>query len=117
MKLSLMGQQLTTLPREAWKEPLQFDIQHLRLYGGGPGEAMKFDAVLINAKPPGEIRSSGTFGPWDRAEPGGTPVSGKYTFRDADLSVFKGIAGILSSDGEYHGSLGHIEVNRHHRCP
>ncbi len=104
------GTNLTTLPRDAWKEPLQFDIQHLRLYGGGPADAMRFDAVLMNAKPPGEIWSSGTFGPWDKEEPGGTPVSGKYTFHDADLSVFKGIAGKLSSDGDYHGSLGHIEV-------
>jgi hypothetical protein len=71
---------------------------------------MKFEAVLMNAKPPGEIKSNGSFGPWDKEEPGGTPVSGKYTFRDADLSVFKGIAGILSSDGDYHGSLGHIEA-------
>jgi hypothetical protein len=104
------GTMLTTLPKDSWKEPLRFDIQQLRLSGGGPADAMKFDAVLMNAKPPGEIRSSGTFGPWDREEPGGTPVSGKYTFRNADLSVFKGIAGKLSSDGDYHGSLGHIEV-------
>lgn len=105
------GTALTILPRDAWKDPLQFDIQHLRLHGGGPADAMKFDAVLQNAKPPGEIRSTGEFGPWDKEEPGGTPVSGKYTFRDADLSVFKGIAGKLSSDGEYRGQLGHIEAN------
>ena len=104
------GTSLTTLPKDSWKEPLHFEIQRLRLHGGGPEDPMKFDAELTNPKPPGEIRSSGTFGPWDRAEPGGTPVSGKYTFRDADLSVFKGIAGKLSSDGEYKGSLGHIEV-------
>jgi AsmA-like C-terminal region len=105
------GTKLATLPRDAWKEPLEFEIGHLRLYGGGPADAMSFDAVLTNAKPPGEIRSTGKFGPWDREEPGGTPVSGKYTFRDADLSVFKGIAGKLSSDGSYQGALGHIEVN------
>lgn len=104
------GTMLTTIPRDSWKEPLEFQIQHLRLYGGGPADPMKFDAVLMNAKPPGEIRSSGTFGPWDQEEPGGTPVAGKYTFRDADLSVFNGIAGKLSSDGEYRGSLGHIEA-------
>jgi hypothetical protein len=104
------GTRLTTVPREAWKEPLEFEISHLRLYGGGPADAMSFDARLTNAKPPGEIRSTGKFGPWDREEPGGTPVSGKYTFRDADLSVFKGIAGKLSSDGSYKGSLGRIEV-------
>jgi hypothetical protein len=105
------GTSLTTIPRDSWKEPLQFDIQHLRLTGGGPADAMKFDAELMNAKPPGEIKSSGSFGPWDKEEPAGTPVSGKYTFRDADLSVFKGIAGKLSSDGEYNGSLGHLDAS------
>jgi hypothetical protein len=104
------GTTLITVPKEAWKEPLRFDIEHLRLYGGGPTDAMKFDAALTNAKPPGQIKSSGTFGPWNRVEPGDTPVSGKYTFRDADLSVFTGIAGKLSSDGDYHGSLGQIEA-------
>jgi hypothetical protein len=104
------GTTLKTLPRDAGKEPLEFDIRQLRLYGGGPQDAMSFDAVLMNAKPPGEIKSKGKFGPWDREDPGGTPVSGKYTFRDADLSVFKGIAGKLSSDGDYHGALGRIEV-------
>jgi hypothetical protein len=104
------GTTLTTIPRDAWKEPLTFDIRSLRLHGGGPADAMTFDAELTNAKPPGDINSSGKFGPWNRAEPGGTPVSGKYSFRDADLSVFKGIAGKLSSSGNYHGSLGHIEA-------
>ena len=104
------GTRLTTLPRESWKEPLEFAIEQLRLYGGGPADAMSFEAALTNAKPPGEIRSTGKFGPWDREEPGGTPVSGKYTFRDADLSVFNGIAGKLSSDGNYTGALGRIEV-------
>jgi hypothetical protein len=104
------GTKLATIPRDSWKDPLEFEIKQLRLHGGGPADAMSFDAVLMNAKPPGEIKSSGKFGPWDRDEPGGTPVSGKYKFRDADLSVFKGIAGKLSSDGEYQGSLGHIEV-------
>jgi hypothetical protein len=104
------GTTLTTIPRDSWKEPLTFDIRSLRLYGGGPADAMTFDAELTNAKPPGDINSSGKFGPWNRAEPGGTPVSGKYTFRDADISVFKGIAGRLSSDGDYRGSLAHIEA-------
>jgi hypothetical protein len=105
------GTTLTTLPRDSWKDPLVFQIRQLRLDGGGPQDPMKFTAVLMNAKPPGEIRSSGSFGPWDRTDPGGTAVSGKYAFRDADLSVFNGIAGILSSDGQYQGSLGRINVS------
>ena len=71
---------------------------------------MKFQASLLNAKPPGLIHSNGEFGPWNPDEPGDTPLSGKYTFRDANLSVFPGIAGTLASDGQYHGALDRIEV-------
>jgi hypothetical protein len=39
-----------------------------------------------------------------------TPVSGEYRFENADLSVFRGIAGKLSSRGTYRGVLGRIEV-------
>src|SRR3984957_11747977 len=39
-----------------------------------------------------------------------TPVSGDYTFRNADLGVFKGISGTLSSNGKYQGELKKIEV-------
>ena len=72
---------------------------------------MKYDAALTNAKPPGEILSKGTFGPWAAEEPGDTPVSGEYDFRDADLSVFKGIAGTLASTGDFDGSLSSLSVH------
>ena len=35
----------------------------------------------------------------------------RYTFSDADLGVFKGIAGILDSSGKFAGVLERIEVN------
>ena len=70
--------------------------------------AMKYDATLTNAKPPGEIQSNGTFGPWNAAEPGDTPLTGEYRFEKADLSVFAGIAGILRSTGRFTGSLSSI---------
>lgn len=34
----------------------------------------------------------------------------QYFFQNADLSVFKGISAILSSEGGYHGALDHIAV-------
>jgi len=71
---------------------------------------MTFRAELINPKPPGLIHSAGQFGPWNRDAPGGTQVAGQYTFSDADLSVFRGIGGTLSSAGNYHGELDRIEV-------
>ena len=39
------------------------------------------------------------------------PSNGKYEFTNADLSTIKGIAGILSSKGEYSGELGEIIVD------
>jgi hypothetical protein len=105
------GTMLTIRPKDAWKDPLEFEIKRLRLHGAGPSDSMTFQSTLTNARPPGDIQSTGTFGPWAKEEPGDTPVAGKYTFRNADLSVFNGISGILSSDGSYHGVLQHIEVD------
>jgi hypothetical protein len=105
------GTTLTTLPSDPSKQPLVFDIRHLTLRTVGQGLPMTFQAELNNAKPPGLIHSAGQFGPWNQDEPGGTPVTGKYTFSNADLSVFKGIKGILASTGDYHGQLDRIEVH------
>jgi len=104
------GTMLRTLPRKSGKLPLEYEIQKLRLFGAGSSESMEFRAVLRNAKPPGDIQSNGRFGPWNRTDPGDTPVSGAYDFRNADLSVFKGISGILSSKGSYRGVLQRLEV-------
>jgi hypothetical protein len=104
-------------PKDPAKEPLEFEINKLTLHGAGPDQPMSFQAVLQNAKPPGEIHSSGKFGPWMAEEPAATPVSGAYTFRNADLSVFKGISGTLSSDGDYQGLLDHINVAGHTDTP
>jgi len=111
------GTVLQVYPKDPAKDPLEFEIHKLTLHGAGPDQAMTFQAILTNAKPPGEIHSTGKFGPWEVDEPAMTPVSGSYTFRNADLSVFKGIAGTLSSDGNYQGVLDHINVDGHTDTP
>lgn len=105
------GAMLLILPKKAGKEPLEFDLHDLTLNSASEEQAMSFTTVLKNAKPPGEIHSSGKFGPWQSGDPARTPVEGEYTFDHADLAVFKGIAGILSSRGNYQGTLDHIEVS------
>jgi len=104
------GTQLIILTSKPGKEPLTFDILKLRLYSAGTNKPMKFRAILTNPTPPGLIQSGGSFGPWNRDEPSQTPVAGNYTFKDADLSVFRGIAGMLSSEGQYSGVLDQIAV-------
>jgi hypothetical protein len=101
---------LVIVPKKEGKDPLDFDIHDLVLKSVGKDKPFDFRGNLTNAKPKGEIATSGTFGPWDSDEPGDTPISGGYKFRDADLGPFPGIAGILSSTGKYQGQLNEIEV-------
>ena len=104
------GTVLETIPKSADKVPLVWELQHLTLKEAGADKPMTFTSDLSNGKPPGEIKTIGSFGPWNRDEPSLTPVAGHYTFRDADLSVFKGISGRLSSEGAFSGVLQRIEV-------
>lgn len=101
---------LRTLPKKADQEPLVWEIRHLTLHDAGASSPMPFRATLVNAKPPGDIETTGKFGPWQTDEPRSSPLDGSYQFRNADLSVFKGIAGILSSQGNFRGVLERIEV-------
>jgi uncharacterized glyoxalase superfamily protein PhnB len=66
---------------------------------------------LTNPRPVGTIHSTGSFGPWLVADPGESPIQGEYQFDHADLSGFKGIAGILSSTGKYQGTLRDLTVD------
>jgi hypothetical protein len=104
------GTVLEIVPKKAGKEPLLFELHSLTLHSAGIGQPMRFSAKMNNAKPPGLIDTTGQFGPWESDDPIQTPVSGVYTFRNADLSVFRGISGTLSSDGKFQGALDRIET-------
>ena len=93
------------------KLPLQFVINHFRLKGVRSGAPMMFDAEVQNPTPPGLIHTTGAFGPWLVDDPGNSGVRGDYTFKHADLSVFKGIAGTLDSTGHYMGTLRDMAVD------
>ena len=109
-KVVVRNSNLTILPAEQNKVPLRWGLHRVQLASVGVGVAMKYEAELTNAKPPGEIVSQGNFGPWVAGEPGDTPLDGAYTFDNADLGVFDGIAGILHSDGKFEGELDSIAV-------
>jgi hypothetical protein len=107
------------------KLPLKIAIQHFKLTGIGSSPlidpnhqgpalstlVMGFDAELTNPRPTGAIHTTGTFGPWVQGDLGENPIKGDYRFDHADLSDFKGIAGILSSTGHYEGTLRDLVVD------
>jgi AsmA-like protein len=101
---------LRILPNNSKKFPLHFDIHRIRLQSAGQGVAMKYEAALTNAKPRGEVESSGTFGPWVADEPGDSHLAGLYNFTNADLGVFSGISGTLESSGQFEGTLSSVNV-------
>lgn len=102
---------LTIETSKPGKLPLEFAIAHLKLTRQGVGGLMQYDAELTNPRPAGKILTSGTVGPWTVEDPGETPLNGKYRFEHADLGVFKGIAGILHSTGNYQGVLRDLTVD------
>jgi hypothetical protein len=93
------------------KLPLQIAIARFKLTGIGSDQPMGFEAQLTNPRPTGAIHTTGSFGPWDHGDPGESPINGNYQFDHADLSDFKGIAGILSSAGHYEGTLRDLTVD------
>jgi hypothetical protein len=104
------GATLRIIPRRAGKDPKVFAIHALTMRSLGRGQQMPFTATLTNPIPKGSIDTSGTFGPWQRDDPGSTPLAGRYTFKKAELDTIKGIGGILESAGEFSGALERIAV-------
>jgi hypothetical protein len=102
---------LTLETNKPGKLPLDFAITQIKLTGVSSQGRAQFVAELTNPKPPGAINTSGTVGPWTVEDPGETPIAGTYEFHHADLSVFKGIAGILDSEGKYAGVLRNLTVD------
>ena len=96
---------LVIIPRDRSRLHRTWEMHRLRVRNVGIDTTMPFDATVTNAVPPGEIITQGSFGPWHRDDPGHTPLEGRFTFDRADLGVFKGISGILSSTGTYSGQL------------
>lgn len=95
---------------EPAKQPLRFEVQQGILHNVQWGDPIEYDLKFHNPEPPGEIATRGKFGVWVKGNPGETEISGDYTFDHADLGVYHGIAGMLSSKGKYSGLLKHIDI-------
>jgi hypothetical protein len=102
---------------EPGKKPLQFQIHEFSIHALGSKHAMDYHTALTNPEPPGEIRSEGKIGPWKTGSLEQSPVAGSYTFEHANLGAFKGIAGMLSSKGSFHGTFRELDVEGNTQTP
>jgi len=98
-------------PGKPGKLPVNIAIARFRLTGITPTGSMSFNAELTNPRPRGTVHTAGRFGPWQVDDPGESPVEGDYRLDHADLATFRGIAGILSSTGQYQGTLRDLTVD------
>jgi hypothetical protein len=104
------GAILEVASRQAGNPPVHFTLHGFNISNVGGPDSASFRATLSNPEPPGEITTTGKFGPWDADHVGRTAVSGEYRFEHAELGAFRGISGLLASSGKYTGTLEHIEV-------
>ena len=116
-ELEADGALLRIIPRREGKDPREFSIHTLTMRSLGLAQQMPFTATLTNPVPKGRIETSGTFGPWQREDPGSTPLAGTYSFQQADLGTIKGIGGTLNSTGEFSGQLERIAVKGRTHTP
>jgi hypothetical protein len=93
------------------KGPKVWELRHIELHNLGPQDPWRYEATLVNAIPRGDIQATGNFGPWQIDSPGDTPVTGHYTFQNADLNTIAGLGGILSSTGVFRGPLDRMIVD------
>jgi hypothetical protein len=93
------------------KHPLLFDVHEALLRSVRWGSPIRYRLKFHIPDPPGEISTEGDFGPWADGYPQDTRMSGTYTFEHADLGVYGGIAGTLSSIGKFDGAFRHINVS------
>jgi hypothetical protein len=96
--------------REARHKPLRFDVHESTFKDVRWAEPLRYHLKFRNPDPRGEISVDGKFGPWTKGRPEATPLSGDYSFDRADLGVYEGISGILSSQGKFEGALQHLNV-------
>lgn len=93
------------------KGSLVFDVHEALLRAVRWGHPIRYRLKFHNPNPPGEIFAEGNFGAWADGHPQDTPMSGTYAFEHADLGVYGGIGGVLTSKGKFDGVFRHINVS------
>jgi hypothetical protein len=95
---------LTIVPAQANKTPKEWDVRRLVMKNLRAGEPASYVASIINPIPEGPIEASGTFGPWQKKEPGTSAITGDYKFA-ADMGTIRGLSGQLTAQGEVSGTI------------
>jgi hypothetical protein len=90
--------------------PARFGLHQLRLRELGRNKQVAYATVLDIPNPPGQVKSSGTVGPFSSGTHGRTPVGGSFELIHASLDKYEGLAGSVNGKGTFQGPLESIRV-------
>ena len=106
-KLIIEDGRVEIFSSEPGHEPFRLGIHSLVL-GDVGGSYSTFRIAGRAERPASEFWAEGRLGPF-RSSTKMTPVSGRYSIANADLSIFRGIRGLISSSGKIGGTIGRVE--------
>jgi hypothetical protein len=105
------GAILDIAPRHEGGKAVHFTFPELTVSNLARNKAIHLQVMMCNPNPAGDLKVSGTVGPFISGKLADTRISGAFQFRHANLSAYKVIGGALSAEGRFQGTLGHSEVS------
>jgi hypothetical protein len=89
----------------------RFEFADVDLKNVGNGREVTYRIHVAIPRPAGDLELDGKLGAWGEGQVAASPLKGSYRLNRADLRVFDGIAGILSSKGNYSGVLRELRLS------
>jgi AsmA-like C-terminal region len=111
------GAVLDIAPRSAGGQSFQLHFPKLVLGNIEKQKSITLQTRVRLPQPPADLEVSGRFGPMVQGNAGRIPLFGSYHLTDADLSRFKAIKGILTSQGDFRGTVASCEVRGNAAIP
>jgi hypothetical protein len=99
-----------TLEMVRQSRTFRFEFPRLALRDVARSQRIGFRVTARIPEPPGTLTASGNLGPWNSVSARLTELSGAFDLKDADLSRYETIAGLLAAKGSFAGNLGRLEV-------
>jgi AsmA-like C-terminal region len=109
-KIVANGTTLDVMSNPGDTTPLHLAFRQLIFTEVAKGKPTGFQIGVHIPEPNGDLSAAGSFGPIEAGRLPQMPVGASFRLRNADLSGFKAIAGVLSADGTISGKFGSIQV-------
>ena len=110
-KIFADGAQIEFAPTAERKQALIYRIPKLVVHDLAEGKPLSFEGTVQVPQPPAEVDVSGKFAAWHAGHGGESETSGAYNLKSLDLGAFHEIGGIVTSKGNFKGTLQHIVVD------